>query len=170
MSVNRIGHMLDAGPEEQDRLDPDAARFADVMMTGGNAIVSNYMAEHPGEQFCLLVLDPQCDLARAYLELAAPFWLANVKKLMRAHPMQPGDDPPLFLGTVNREAGIQAACFMAADEDGIRAGISEHQNDCVAIVCLGSGIKVMPLVVKPGTDAGAAERARRQQRARRRST
>ena len=54
MSVNRIGHLMDAGPAEQDRLDPDAARFADVMMTGGNAIVSNTWQSIPASSSACL--------------------------------------------------------------------------------------------------------------------
>ena len=77
----------------------------------------------------------------------------------------------MFMAVVDRRAGIFAARFLAKNEDEIEAMLATVQNDAIGIGLLCDCMQVFTVLQRvPGTDAGAAERARRQQRARRRST
>lgn len=171
MSVNRIGHLMDAKPTEPQWREC-SEQFGKILQSGGYGVVESYLAEHPGEQCYLLVLDPQTQIVREFLSLAAPGWLKGAERLVSSTGgLRPGEKPPVFMAVVDRQAGIQAARFLAKNEHEIQARLSAVQDAAIGIGLLCDCMQVFHLYQRvPCTDAGATERARRQQRARRRST
>jgi hypothetical protein len=158
------------GPQPADTKQKECEeQFQKVLQRGGYDVVESYLAEHPGEQCYLLVLDPQTQIVREFLSLAAPGWLKAAERLVSSTGgLRPGEKPPVFMAVVDRHAGMLAARFLAKNEEETQARMATVQDAAVGIGLLCDCILVFHLYEQvPCTDRGATERARRQARARR---
>jgi hypothetical protein len=143
-------------------------RFAEVLEKGGCTLVDDYLHKHAGSQCYLLVLDPQMDVVRDFLEEAAPGHLAGLEKLITQSGGPSADEnPPLFVAVVSRQAGIRAARYFAKNEDDTQASLDTLDDDAVGIGVLCNAMKVFRMPKRPSGSAAAEERARRKARSRR---
>jgi hypothetical protein len=168
MSANRIRHLVssDQGPPDECQ-----RRFRDVMEQGGSCLVDEYIQEHPGNQCYLLVLDPQIPVVRDFLNVAKPGYVASVQRLMEetGGPM-PGEDSPLFVAVVSRQAGIQAARYFAKHEDDTQAMLDTMDADAIGLGLIAGSMKIFLMPRRDGYSPAADERARRKARSRRHAT
>lgn len=116
MNVNRVGHMLDAGnlPEGNRPLGDllDAVLESDV----GRAIVSGAVESHPDERVALVVLHPECRVAR------------DIAEKVKRHPHAESDEASAALAAMWQSLGLPPLRVFCCDW-GIATQIAVHAAD-----------------------------------------
>lgn len=168
MSVNRLSGLV-ARQELAAKFEP-AAEVLDTVMTcpAVQMMVEQGLADHPGSQCTLVVLDMGLEISRDLVGHMKPSAgqaaeIAEQQQFWRSAGM-----PDLYVFVGDSRMGATVVEFCAKNEPQALEGFNKLRHFPAVAFCVAGGQSVMmPLQPKSPADA---ERARRQQRARSRST
>ena len=168
MSVNRIAGMV-AGKDLPDKFQ-QAAGVLDAVITcpAVQMMVEQGLTDHPGSQCTLVVLDMGLEISRDLVSHMKPHAgqaaeIAEQQQFWRSAGM-----PDLYVFVGDSRMGATVVEFCAKNEPQALEGFNKLRHYPAVAFCVAGGQSVMmPLQPKSPADA---ERARRQQRARSRST
>lgn len=171
MSINRIRSWT-ATREMSPGCAPAVAVIDNTLRSGASQMVDEYLREHPGEQACLLILDSREEIV---LDLLSRIYGAAAEQLAanwrQATAAACGERPTqaLWVKVVSRAAGIETARFLAKHEECVQALLDQAMLPDAIAICLAEGRMLIGSIGhgESGADLGEAERARRQDRARR---
>jgi hypothetical protein len=169
MSINRVGQLVAPQPSDGKRRRQE--KLLDLLLSAGvSSSIQEHRQKHPGEQCYVTVLDTQECIVQDLLRWVNPQLLeALPDQVMQMGAAEGGKRPDmgLWVQVLPRALGIHVATFLAKDEPAMQALCDRLQDDVIVVGLACGGMWLEPLCAPKAGALAAAERGRRQDRARR---